>query len=210
MRCSVEFYLWQKLSMSAKSLLVFVAVIQILGAAKQAGSEIKICQGIRAGGSNSAFRRLRPRFLVGRIKLKREKKIRTGNHIRRRLHKIWLNIVNKQKSKKLIKKQKKVSKMKRDDERRRGKYILASVKQQQKDGTKHKKLGKRKKEKLQRKLKRKKYNQRRQKQKLSKIIHIHIRQPSRMRIFRSKQRKRIKTKQRGKSQRGAVTLFLEK
>ena len=193
--------------MSAKSLLVFVAVFQILGAAKQAGSEVKICQGIRAGGSNSAFRCLRPRFLVGRIK--REKKIRTGNHIRRRLHKIWLNIVNKRKSKKQIKERKKVSKMKmNNNERRQGKYILASEKHKQRVGTRHKKLGKRKKEKLQRKWKRKKYDQRRQKQKLSKMIHIHIRQPGRMRMFRPK--RRIKTKQRGKSQRGAVKLFLEK
>ena len=43
--------------------------------------------------------------------------------------------------------------MKRNNERRRGKYISASVKQQQKDGTRHKKLGKRKKENVQRKLK---------------------------------------------------------
>ena len=169
---------------------------------------MKICHGVRGRGSKSAFRCLRPKLSNGRMK--RGKKVRTGNHIRRRLHKILLNIVNKRKSKK---EQKQVSKMKRNNETRRGKYISASVKQQQKGGTKHKKLGKRKKGKLQRKLKRKKYiiyNQRRQKQKLSKIIHIHIRQPSRMRIFRSKQRKRIKTKQRGKSQRGAVTLFLEK
>ena len=195
------------MSMLGKSLFLwfFVAIVQIISAAKQTGSEMKICHGVRGRGSKSAFRCLRPKLSNGRMK--RGKKVRTGNHIRRRLHKILLNIVNKRKSKK---EQKQVSKMKRNNETRRGKYISASVKQQQKDGTKHKKLGKRKKEKLQRKLKRKKYNQRRQKQKLSKIIHIHIRQPSRMRIFRSKQRKRIKTKQRGKSQRGAVTLFLEK
>ena len=141
-------------------------------------------------------------------------------------------------AKKQIKGGKKVSAMKRKNERRRGKETLASVKQRKRTGTaaRRKKLGKRRKKKSQIKRKRKKHMQK--KIKLSKIIHIYIKrpsihirkpsihiqqpsihirqpsiqkkQPSQIRMLRPK--KRIKTKQRKKSPRNQEIekSFLEK
>ena len=112
-------------------------------------------------------------------------------------------------------KKQKANKGTKKNDRKQGKDTLASVKQQKRAGIRHQKLGKNLKQKLQRKWKRKKYNKLRQRQKEkikpSKIIHIHIRQPSQINMFPLKRKKTLKTKQRMKTHRGwAMKLFLEK
>ena len=219
--------------MLSKSLFLLLSVAA-LGSVKQAQGQMKLCHRVRDRG----LRCLRPKSLDG--KMKRGMKVKTQNHFQRRLHKVWLKfLVNKSKSKKQIKGGKKVSAMKRKNERRRGKETLASVKQRKRTGTaaRRKKLGKRRKKKSQIKRKRKKHMQK--KIKLSKIIHIHIykatkhpykatkhpykatkhtykatkhpkKEPSKIRLLRPK--KRIKTKQRKKSLRNQEIekSFLEK
>ena len=218
--------------MLSKSLFLLLSVAA-LGSVKQAHGQMKLCHRVRDRG----LRCLRPKSLDG--KMKRGMKVKTQNHFQRRLHKVWLKfLVNKSKSKKQIKGGKKVSAMKRKNERRRGKETLASVKQRKRTGTaaRRKKLGKRRKKRSQIKRKRKKHMQK--KIKLSKIIHIYIKrpsihirkpsihikqpsihirqpciqkkQPSQIRMLRPK--KRIKTKQRKKSPRNQEIekSFLEK